>query len=93
MTKLILKSEIMDIIPLCDDINFVNKFSNKLSPRLLKIIKLRHGHAGTGRLKLSEIALFIPRIGETGEGMLTPRHINSLYYSALLKIKELMKNE
>lgn len=93
MTKLILKSEIIDIIPLCDDINFVNKFANKLSPRLLKIIKLRHGHSGTRKLKLSEIALFIPRINVANVRMLTPRHINSLYYSALLKIKELMKNE
>lgn len=93
MSKLILKSEIIDYIPLCDDLDFLKKFEKKLHPRLMWVIHLRHGHTVFGKLEFSKMQPHIKRIDCRGNNNLTPRHISKLYYIALKKIRELIEND
>lgn len=90
MSKLILKSSIEDIIPLCEDAEFVKTFNGRMSAKLLKIINLRHGHTEHGRLNYEEITNFIKRQDRYNDEPVTRRYINILYFRALAKIKELM---
>jgi hypothetical protein len=93
MSKLILKSEIIDYIPLCDNLEFLKRFEKKIHPRLMWVIHLRHGHTVFGKLEFAKMKPYIRRIDSRGEGQLSARHLSKLYYIALKKIKGLIENE
>lgn len=90
MTKLTLKSEVADIIPMCDNLEFVESLNGRMSYKLLKIVKLKHGHTEHGRLTYADMVHHIKRLGRDNDEPLSKRYINILYFKALAKIKELI---
>ena len=90
MSKLILKADIEDVIPMCDNKEFVDGFNGRMSGKLLRIINLRHGHTEHGKLSYENIVHFVKRLDRHNDEPLTKRYINILYFKALAKIKELM---
>ena len=90
MSKLILKSEIEDMIPLCNNKDFVESFNNRMSYRLLNVVKLKHGHTEYGKLNYHRIVPHIHRQDRKNSMPVTKRYIGILYFQALSKMKELI---
>tara|TARA_R110000868_G_scaffold97872_2_gene269207 strand:- start:15 stop:302 length:288 start_codon:yes stop_codon:yes gene_type:complete len=85
------RHQVEEIIPLCDDLDFVNRFLSKLNPRIVKIIMFRHGHTVYGKLNFTDIAPHIKRLAPNNDEILSGKQISILYYRGLGKIKEMME--
>jgi hypothetical protein len=92
MTIKVPRHQVEEIIPLCDDLDFVNRFVSRLNPRIVKIIMYRHGHTVYGKLNFTNIAPHIKRIAPNNEEILSGKQISILYYRGLGKIQELMNH-
>lgn len=93
MATKIARHQVVDIIPLCDDMEFVTRFVSKLNPRIVKIIMYRHGHTVYGKLNFTDIAPHIKRLAPNSEEILSAKQISLLYYRGLGKIKDLIEKE
>lgn len=93
MATKIPRHQVADIIPLCDDLDFINRFVSKLNPRIVKIIMYRHGHTVYGKLNFTDIAPHIKRLAPNNEEVLSAKQISLLYYRGLGKIKDLIEKE
>lgn len=92
MSYLIKASDVAEIIPMCDDLDFISQYTNRLHPRIVKIIMFRHGHTVYGKISFNDIAPQIHKLDKNKTDSLSSRQISKLYYKGLGRIKELMRN-
>lgn len=86
------KAEVIKLITLCDELEFLKQWEKRIASRSYQIIFMRHGHFNYKKLSWADIAHHIPIASRTQYETISDRQISRLYYMGLGKIKELMGN-